>query len=240
MGLARELRFQLRHALRLVFHTPRLILDQADYDAYWESKRKGRMGEISLFQRRRADIALESIRDGESVLDVGCGDGAVLLYLMKQRRLTACAADISDKALAFLASQGVSTRKFDMNAPEAVADLPEVDHVILFEVLEHMQNPEAFLRSMEAKARKSVLFSIPNTGYFAYRLRLLMGRAPMQWRTHPGEHLRYWTRKDLVWWLDSLGYGKRSTIRIYEGLPILNRIRGSLFGMGFVVRIDKA
>jgi methionine biosynthesis protein MetW len=239
IGLLREWRSQLRHARRLIFHYPDLRLDETDYDAYWVSKRKSKMGEISVFQKRRADTVVEDLGEGASVLDIGCGDGAVLLYLQKKKNLKAFAADISEKALRFLESQGVSTIRFDVNRLEDAAQLPEVDHIFLFEVLEHMQNPEGFLKRVEEKARKSIFFSFPNTGYFAYRLRMLLGRTPMQWRTHPGEHLRFWTYQDLKWWLKELGYAGRSSIRIYEGLPILNRLWGGLFGMGFVVRIDK-
>jgi methionine biosynthesis protein MetW len=183
---------------------------------------------------------LADLSEGASVLDIGCGDGAVLLYLKRNKNLHAFAADISEKALGYLETQGVKTIRFDLNRPEEIPSLPEVDHILLLEVLEHMQNPEAFLKRIEAKARRSVIFSFPNTGYFAYRIRLLLGRTPMQWRSHPGEHLRFWTHQDLVWWLTALGYAGRATIRVYEGLPILNRLWGGLFAMGFVVRINSS
>jgi hypothetical protein len=109
--------------------------------------------------------------------------------------------------------------------------------VLLLEVLEHMQNPEAFLENVKLICRKNIL-SIPNTGFLLWRLRLLFGRFPIQWKVHPGEHLRYWTYRDLVWWLNELGYSGRCNIHGYEGMPLLNKFWPSLFAQGPVVQID--
>jgi hypothetical protein len=45
------------------------------------------------------------------------------------------------------------------------------------------------------------------------------------------------TYRDLNWRLEQLGYGDCNSIHIYEGIPFLNRIWGSLFGMAFVAEI---
>jgi hypothetical protein len=102
-----------------------------------------------------------------------------------------------------------------------------------------MQNPEQFLKIIERKTKKSIFFSIPNTGFIAYRLRLLLGSFPVQWRIHPGEHIRFWTYRDLKWWLKELGYLQRAEIVVYEGIPGFNKIWPSLFGMGLLVKIKK-
>ena len=222
---------------RLVFRYPRLVLQETDYNAYWQDKRKRNMGAISHFQRQRADWILPRIEEGSTVLDVGCGDGGVLLYLLQHKMFAPIAADISDYALEFLRSRGISTLRFDVNDAEEIPSLPDVDYVILFEVLEHVPHPEKFLSLIEKKAAKSIFFSFPNTGYFPYRIRMLLGSSVVQWRLHPGEHLRFWTYRDLRWWLRELGYANRSEIHVYEGIPLLNRVWGSLFGMAFVGEI---
>jgi len=108
---------------------------------------------------------------------------------------------------------------------------------MILEVLEHMPNPEKFLKLIIKKAKRGVFFSFPNTGYISYRLRLLFGAFPMQWRIHPGEHLRFWTYRDLKWWLKELELYDKSEIYVYEGIPVLNRLWKGLFGAGFVVEI---
>jgi 2-polyprenyl-3-methyl-5-hydroxy-6-metoxy-1,4-benzoquinol methylase len=109
----------------------------------------------------------------------------------------------------------------------------------MLEVLEHIPNPEKFIKTISKKAKKGVFFSVPNTGYISYRLRLLFGAFPMQWNIHPGEHLRFWTYRDLKWWLNELDLADRSEIYVYQGIPLLNKIYKGLFGAGFVVKIFK-
>ena len=233
----REIYSKIEEIYRLIFYTPKHILLDEDYDAYWRARRAQNMGTINSFQRNRTDWILPKIKDGCSVLDIGCGDGGVLLYLLQNKSITPIAADISDYALEFLQSKGITTIKLDINDFDQVNSLPLVDYIILFEVLEHLSRPERFLQILEKKAKKAIFFSIPNSGYFPYRLRMLSGRFVMQWRLFPGEHLRFWTYRDLKWWLKELGYESRSDIQIYEGIPLLNKIWGSLFGMAFVGEI---
>ena len=49
-----------------------------DYDAYWRARSEGGV-------HPRFAIIAGGVRDGESVLDVGCGDGSLLRYLKATR-----------------------------------------------------------------------------------------------------------------------------------------------------------
>jgi hypothetical protein len=91
---------------------------------------------------------------------------------------------------------------------------------------------------MSKKAKESMIFSFPNTGYYAHRLRLLFGRFPMQWVTHPGEHLRFWTVKDVEWWLKSMNYNLID-MKLYKGLKLFNKIMPKLFSQGIVINVKK-
>ena len=95
------------------------------------------------------------------------------------------------------------------------------------------------MKTILKKAKKGVFFSVPNSGYISYRLRLLFGSFPVQWKIHPGEHLRFWTYKDIKWWLKQLNLYHKSEIYVYEGIPFLNKIWKNLFGAGILVYIKK-
>lgn len=216
-----------------------MVLKETNYDDYWINKRGNNLGYSNSWQKERANWIIQRIEEDSSVLDIGCGDGGVLLYMKKQKDFSAIGADISDIVLDFLDSQKVTVIKFDINDMDSIPTLPEVDYIMLLEVLEHMPNPEKFLNSILLKAKKGVFISFPNSGYFTYRLRLLFGSFPMQWTLHPGEHLRFWTYKDLKWWLGELGLKEHTDIHVYQGIPVLNKLWKSLFGAGFIMEIKK-
>lgn len=225
-----------------VLMTPRMMSAPWSYDDYWRAKRGNSMGEANDYQRARAAWIADRVSAGQSVLDLGCGDGAVLLALRERVAIDALGADISDLALEFLQQKGVTVHRCDLSDIASVEALPEVDHVLLLEVLEHMPRPEEFLLRVRRKARHSVIFSFPNTGYISYRLRLLFGRFPVQWRVSPGEHLRFWTYQDLKWWLSELGLLKFSIFTGYAGVPGLARWWPGLFSAALIaqVRASKA
>ena len=49
-------------------------------------------------------------------------------------------------------------------------------YISLFEVLEHMKEPEDFLLKLLQNKKIKVFISLPNTGFFIHRVRFLFGR----------------------------------------------------------------
>lgn len=211
-----------------------------DYDAYWKEKRHEYMGNLGAWQRKRAILASSIIKknDGKSINDIGSGAGEVLEFIKKHTDIEeAIAYDNSDYALEVAAKLGLKTKKLDITKSEQYSVITAADYTILFEILEHIPGPEELLQTSVSKSRKGVLFSFPNTGFFIHRFRLFFfGRFPLQWAKHPGEHLRFWTRKDLIWWLNAQGY-KKYKINYYVGIPILKDIWPNMFAAGFFVEI---
>jgi len=223
----------LKKTYAQIFLYPTLHIKErdVDYDDYWKEKRGKRIGSLSLWQRKRANIVLRCVEKENPVtfVDIGCGDGAVLKFLKEHLNISkATGVDVSDFALQKAKEFGIETVKVDISDVKNVEAIPVADYILLFEILEHIQDSELFLRDVMKKAKKGVFFSFPNTGFYAYRLRLLFGKFPMQWRVHPSEHLRFWTHRDLKWWLGAQGI-ENYKIFYYEGVPLLNKIIPSLF-----------
>lgn len=236
--------YEIKRWIKLTFIYHKMDIQKVDYDAYWKDKRGANMGALSSWQIERANIIFNFLKDQNniSILDIGCGDGNILNYLKNNRKLGVSkiyGADSSDFALSQVKNFGIETIKCDIVDMKSFNLFPNTDYALMLEILEHIPNSEDFLLEIIKKTSRGVFFSIPNTGFIVYRLRLLFGKFPMQWRLHPGEHLRYWTHKDLVFWLNSLGLKNKYTIKIYKGIPLLNKIMPKVFGAGFVVYIKK-
>ncbi|HQU07449.1 MAG: hypothetical protein B7X04_00585 [Parcubacteria group bacterium 21-54-25] len=212
-----------------------------DYDRYWKVRGRSSMSEkgetLSLWQQDRASRAAEFIERNSTVLDLGSGGGAVLEYLREKRNIKPIAVDVSAHALISLRIKGIEALELDIASENDVEKLPEVDYILGFEILEHLPNPEKLIHTLAKKAKKGLIFSFPNTGYYAHRLRLLFGRFPLQWVVHPGEHLRFWTMADVRSWTPQLHLGPKSMVA-YQGLPGLNRVWPALFGAGILLVLD--
>lgn len=214
--------------------------DGGSYEMYWDLR--GRSGSVSIssWQKERADILLARIRkDGLSapvVLDVGCGNGAVLSYLKKNiPGLIGIGIDLSEQILSPVKEAGFETYVRNC-ALASEREFPECDYAILFEVIEHVADAEDLVAAALGAARKGVCISVPNTGFFTYRLRLLFGKFPAQWARMPNEHLRFWTLSDMRWWLSALGWG--GSVSTYQGVPLFKKMWPALFAAGLVVWIQ--
>ena len=227
------------------------------YEAYWQARTldggqahtraayEGEGGQdaralrMRPFQRARCELALPHIPNGSRVIDIGGGDGSVLEYLNRNIVLSHMAvAEISPEALKVVRARGMEAIELPLTEPEVLTTLPETDFFIFFEILEHLHEPEEFLKIAVARAEHGVFLSVPNTGFFVHRLRLLFGRFPLQWVLFPGEHIRFWTYRDMHWWLGELGF-EHYILTAYEGVPVLNTFLPGLFGAGLFVYIPK-
>ena len=221
-----------KHWLRDMFRYPAMKSSGQSYDGYWSVRD---MNALNSFQRRRAEYLLNLVSTDSSVLDVGCGDGRILAYLKERRPdLKLSGIDSSPAALKIAAGRGIDVSLIDLRKADELGRRP-ADFIILFEVLEHMSDSEGLLRWATENARHSVVFSVPNTGFITHRLRLLLGRFPLQWRADPAEHLRFWTMSDMAEWLKGLGF--RYQLRGYEGVPYLCELWPSLFAEGLMVSL---
>lgn len=234
----RNLKKTFREVARLLFHTPDIEQLSVDSDTYWKIRKGGKFdNNLNSYQLFRAEWIIDRIKDGATFLDVASGEGKILRYICKMKRVEATPTDNSETCLTFLKSVGFEPIEMDLTQPDYDKAICEYDHILLCEILEHLHNPEQVLMSFLSKAKKSVFFSVPNTGYFPYRLRLLFGRFPMQWRSHPNEHLRFWTFRDMQWWLRQLKIDGRSEICCYEGVPVLKSLWPSMFAAAMIIEV---
>lgn len=231
---------RLKLTFDLVFGKyPDLVVDP-DNDKWWRKKKRFKAGFMSEWQKKRFDLISVFIEKGFSIKDVGCGDASILINLMKNKDFKQVyGIDNSNRILEKIEKSGINTIYFDFLKDEDYVKIPVTDYTITLEFLEHTIRPEKILLMLLEKTNKKLIFSIPNTGFISHRLRLLLGSFPKQWLLNPSDHVRFWTYRDLIYWLKQLDLYKKSNIYFYEGIPVLNQIIPSLFAMGFIVTVDK-
>jgi methionine biosynthesis protein MetW len=224
-------------AMRRLFAYPDTAqVGVTDYDQYWDSKAGQGLGKLSSWRLKRAQVFTGLVENGDSVLDLGVGDGALLLYMSGQKTIRAYGLDVSPKAVAFCREQGLQVDLADINKPVNDYLKEPFDHIVLSEIIEHLPDPENLLNQLRPFARKAIMVSIPNTGFYQHRLRLVFGRFPLQWVVTPGEHLRFWTRADFHWWVRQMRFQIVEEIP-YQGTPWLKDIWPGLFAAAFVYKL---
>lgn len=145
----------------------------------------------------RADLQLiaDMITPGSRVLDIGCGDGALLDYLGQFKQVTGRGLELSQEGVNACVSQGLSVIQGD--ADTDLVDYPPLafDYVILSQTLQATHDPRHVLEQLVRIGRRAVV-SFPNFGYWRLRLSLLAeGRMPvtealpLSWYETPNIHL---------------------------------------------------
>ncbi len=218
---------------RLVAYPTTARVGVVDYDEYWDSKAQSGLGILSPWRLRRAQVFASIVTKGDRVLDLGVGDGALLEYIIREKGVEGYGLDVSQKAVDFCQAHGLNVTLADINEPVSKFVHESFDYIIMSEIIEHIPDPEKLLIDLRPFARKGLIVSVPNTGFHQHRLRLLLGRFPLQWVVTPGEHLRYWTRADFHWWAKQLGFSIVREVP-YEGTPGLKNIMPGLFAAAFV------
>ncbi|OGO54089.1 MAG: hypothetical protein A2Z32_13145 [Chloroflexi bacterium RBG_16_69_14] len=199
---------------------------ELDYDDYWRAR-----GDHQVVAR--FPIIAKHLNRGETLLDIGCGEGTGIAYLMERTGVVGVGLDISSVAVEMARSKGVDARVADIMAPDFAPDRT-YDTVLISEVLEHIAEPERVVTGVRDHVGQRIILTFPNIAFLPHRLRLLFGSFPVQWGWHPGEHLRFWSLSDFAWWLDQLGYDVVS-VQASNGIRGLAAVRPSLFGNQIVV-----
>ena len=183
----------------------------------------------------RPDLAFIAhwVPKGAHVLDVGCGDGAMLSYLASDKRCTGYGIEIDDHKLLESAARGVDVIQHDMEKGLGIFGDNSFDTVLCLSSLQMMQHVEALLRDIVRVGAEAIV-SFPNFAYWPHRVALLRGRMPVsrslpyQWYDTP--NVRCATIYDFEELAEECGLEVLERVALVGGRPVsvLPNLRGSL------------
>jgi methionine biosynthesis protein MetW len=183
----------------------------------------------------RPDLAFIAhwIGEGAHVLDVGCGDGAMLRYLEKGKRCTGYGIEIADDKVLESTRRGINVIQHDMEAGLGLFGDNSFDTVLCLSSLQMMQHVEALLRDI-VRVGSEAIVSFPNFAYWPHRVALLKGRMPVsrslpyQWYDTP--NVRCATIVDFKELAEECGLEVIEYVALADGKPVtfLPNLRGSL------------
>jgi len=139
------------------------------------------------------------VPQGARVLDLGCGDGALLSYLLRERGCTGYGVEIDDANVLACVRRGVNVVQLNLDEGLAMFGDNSFDVVLQIDTLQHLRNAEVMLRET-ARVGKSGIVAFPNFAHWPNRLSILRGRMPVtrrlpyQWYDTP--NIRVGTFKD--------------------------------------------
>jgi methionine biosynthesis protein MetW len=144
----------------------------------------------------RFDLAqiAEWVTPASRVLDLGCGDGALLAHLRDAKACRGYGVEIDDDHVARCVRAGLNVVQQNLDAGLRLFSDAMFDTVILSLTLQAMHNIEGILREMVRVARTGVV-SFPNFGHWRHVVALAAGRMPVtrhipyQWYDTPNIHL---------------------------------------------------
>jgi methionine biosynthesis protein MetW len=148
-------------------------------------------------------ITLEAIARlvpaGSRVLDLGCGDGAMLDYLQRERGCSGYGVEIADANVLACVKRGVDVIQLNLEEGLAMFDDASFDVVLQIDTLQHLRNTETMLLETARVGRVGVV-AFPNFAHWPNRLAIARGRMPVtrrlpyQWYDTP--NIRVGTYKD--------------------------------------------
>ena len=128
----------------------------------------------------RADIEAIArlVPEGSRVLDLGCGDGALLEHLRERRRCRGFGIEIDDAKVAACVRRRVQVLQLNLEEGLALFEDRSFDVVLQLDTLQHLRNTENMLRETARVGRLGVV-SFPNFAHWPNRLRVASGRMPV-------------------------------------------------------------
>jgi methionine biosynthesis protein MetW len=182
-----------------------------------------------MSDRKDIELIARLVPQGARVLDLGCGDGALLDLLARERGCTGYGIEIDDANVLACTQRGVNVIQLNLEDGLAIFEDQSFDVVLQLETMQHLRHTERLLRETARVGRVGIM-SFPNFAHWPNRLRVATGRMPVtkalpyQWYDTPNIRVGTYTdcevllRKDGFQVLDGFGIQDGRAVRRFPNL----------------------
>ena len=170
--------------------------------------------------KKEFKVISDLIEKKSRALDIGCGDGNLMEYLLQNKTKDIRGLEISKEKVQNCLSKGLTVIEGD--AENDLKQFPDksFDYVILSQTLQAFLNPENVINELLRVGRRAIV-TIPNFGHWKVRIDLLTkgtmpitNNLPNEWFNTPNLHM--------CTILDFYNFCKKRNIKIFRSLS-LNR-----------------
>lgn len=179
---------------------------------------------------------LQWIRQGSSVLDLGCGDGRLLDLLVRKKSVRAQGIEIDEKAIYQCVAKGLSV--FHEDIDNGLSDYGDqcFDYVILNQSFQQMKKPDMVVKEA-LRVGREVIIGFPNFAHYQPRLQIFFkGKTPvtpsLPYEWHDTPNLHFLSISDFIEYCrqrnikieKSVFIGKKGGVKIFPNLFALTGI----------------
>jgi len=163
------------------------------------------------------------VPQGARVLDLGCGDGALLRHLWQARKAPGYGVEIEDRSVVACVANDVNVIQADLESGLSLFADDSFDCVVLSQTLQAMRHQKEILQEMLRVGHEAIV-SFPNFGHWSARLQVLLGRMPVS-KTLPYEwyetpNLHHCTISDFEDLCRRIGIRIRERLVMHDGRPV--------------------
>lgn len=140
------------------------------------------------------ELITQWVAPAARVLDLGCGDGALLRHLWHKRQAPGYGVEIDDAKVIACLQNDVNVLQMNLEDGLSTFGDRSFDFVILSETLQAIHRQEPLLKEMLRVGREAIV-SFPNFGYWRARIQIALDghmpvskELPYQWYDTPNVH----------------------------------------------------
>jgi 2-polyprenyl-3-methyl-5-hydroxy-6-metoxy-1,4-benzoquinol methylase len=159
-----------RTMLRAKFHQRNLL-----YDRKFDIGPVEETYDVKLGFTSSHTMAIDAVRPGANVVDIGCGQGFVARELAKKAKHV---TGVDQYVPAVSDDPKVTYYQWNLDRDEFPVDLSDFEQVFLLDIIEHLREPDEFmerLRHAAVRRRPEIILTTANIGFFVTRFMLLLG-----------------------------------------------------------------